>query len=73
MATKNPRINITIDSEAAALLDALAGKQKRSVSSIAHELILEALDRREDLALSKLAEKRDKKKSRMIKHEDAWK
>lgn len=73
MPTKNPRINITFEEMSADLLIKLAKKQKKSVSSLAKELILEALERREDIALSDIANARDKEKEKRITHHDAWK
>lgn len=73
MATRNPRINITFEQAYSDLLASLAEQEKKSVSSLAKELILEALERREDLALSELAEARDSAKEEKIQHEDAWK
>ncbi len=73
MPTKNPRINITLDKSLAGLLANLAEQEDTSISHIAKELVLEALERREDKLLSALAEKRDRIKAKRIKHEDAWK
>ena len=73
MPTKNPRINVTFDESVVVLLAQLALHEKKSVSSIAKELILEALERREDMALSKLAEVRDAKKVSKRTHDDVWK
>lgn len=73
MPTKNPRIHITMDSESANLLSSLAEQENKSVSSLSLELILEALDRREDMALSSIAEARDTKDAKLIDHDDAWK
>ena len=73
MPTRNPRINITFEQEAAKLLSDLAKQENKSISSLSKELILEALEYREDLALSSLAKIRDTKKAKRIKHEDAWK
>lgn len=73
MPTRNPRINITFDEPAADLLNALAKQENKSVSSMAKELILDALERREDIALSALAELRDTQDAKRVKHEDAWK
>jgi predicted DNA-binding protein len=73
MATLHPRLNITFDPEKTAILMELAKKNHRSVSAIAKELILEALERREDIALSVLAEKRDSPRRKKIRHQDAWK
>ena len=55
------------------LLDELAKNHERSTAGFAKELILEALERREDVALSKLAEIRDLTTSTRIAHSSAWK
>lgn len=73
MATKNPRINVTFEQEIAGLLARLAAEEHKSVSSLVRELALEALEMREDVYLSDIAENRDKKGSKTFKHEDAWK
>jgi hypothetical protein len=73
MPTKNPRINITFEQATVTILAFLADQEHKSVASIAKELILEALERREDMALSAIAESRDKKDVRLVNHDDAWK
>ena len=59
MSTKKPRVGITLDMYSATVLNELAKKEQKSVSSLIKELILQALDRREDMALSELAQLRD--------------
>ncbi len=59
MSTKKPRVNITLDMYTVIVLNELATKEQKSVASLAKELILEALDRREDMVLSNLADRRD--------------
>ena len=73
MPTQNPRINITVDKSIATLLASLADQEHTSVSNIAKELVLEALERREDIALSAIANIRDTKHTKKVKHSDAWK
>lgn len=73
MATLHPRLNITFDPKKAAVLADLAKKNHLSISAMAKELILEALERREDIVLCALAEKRDSPNLKKIKHEDVWK
>ena len=73
MPTKNPRINITLEASLSGLLTEIAAQEEISVSSLAKELVLEALERREDVALSALAKARDTGKSKRVKHENAWK
>lgn len=73
MTTINPRINVTLESDIAALLGNLAEKEGKSVSGMAKSLILDALERHEDLALSHLATVREAKGGKTISHDDVWK
>lgn len=73
MPTKNPRINITFEESTAGLLSYLAQQEHKSVSGLAKELIMDALERREDMFLSAIAESQDRAGSKKVKHEDAWK
>jgi predicted DNA-binding protein len=73
MATKKTRINITCEKETIHLLTELAKKQDRSTAGFAKELILEALEKREDVALSKLAQIRDIATATRVAHNIAWK
>jgi hypothetical protein len=74
MPTKNPRLNVTFEPNTASLLIALAKQEHKSVAKLAKELILEALERREDMSLSAIADVRDtEKKQKRVSHEDAWK
>jgi len=73
MATINPRLNITLEPSTTALLTELAKREKRSLSSVAKDLIIEALERHEDMSLSAIAQTREEKPGKIIKHVDAWK
>lgn len=73
MPTHNPRINITFEEATALLLTRLAKKNHKSLSGMAKELILEALERREDMVFSAIAETRDIKSAKRVKHQDVWK
>lgn len=73
MAVKSSRVNILFKESTALMLADLANKQKKTVSRVAKELVLEALERHEDFVLSDIAKKRDVKKAKRIKHVDAWK
>ena len=74
MPTTNPRLNITFLPETAALLTRLAKQEKKSVASLTKELVLDALERREDVALSLLAEQREREDAgkRTYSHKEAW-
>ena len=73
MSTKNPRINLTLEESTVNVLAKLAMQEHKSIAGVARELVLEALERREDRALSAIAKTRDTTKIKRIKHEDAWK
>jgi len=73
MPTKNLCLNITFEPDIAALLNSLAKLEEKSVSSMAKELILEALEQREDMVLSKIAETREQQPSPLLNHDDIWK
>ncbi len=73
MATKNPRINVTFDETTANLLGAVSKKSGSSVAGLVKELTIEALERREDIYLSNIANKLDKKGVKTISHDQAWK
>jgi len=72
MPTKNPRKNVTFEPATARLLAHLALQEHKSVSSLVEELVLEALERREDLYLSRIAEKLDKEGVKTYGHDEAW-
>lgn len=73
MPTKNPRINITFDEEMAGMLSSLAQQEKKPLAHLARDLILEALELREDFLLSKIAQELDTDSSLTIPHDQAWK
>ena len=73
MKTKNPRINVTFEERTAGLLSHLAHEANQSVSSLVRNLTLEALEMREDLYLSKIAEQLDKEGAKTYDHISAWK
>jgi hypothetical protein len=75
MPTKNPRVNIVVEPRLYNVMHDLATSRGVSMSSIARDLILEAINLREDVALAALADTRmnifDRKKA--LSHEDVWK
>ena len=56
MHASKPRINVTLEKSTVGILNKLAKKSpdKKSVASVARDLILEALELREDMYLSKM-------------------
>lgn len=73
MSTRNPRINVTFEEKTEGLLSYLAHQEHKSVAGLVRELVLEALEIREDLYLSKVAEKLDQEGGKTYGHDDAWK
>jgi len=73
MPTLNPRVNITFDPETVDILVYFAEKQHKSISGLTKELVLEALERREDMDLSAIAKIRDVPNAKKMTHKNAWK
>ena len=75
MPTKNPRVNIVVEPPLYSVLQNIATSEGVSMSTIARDLIREAIELREDVALADLADARmktfDRKKS--LSHKDVWK
>jgi hypothetical protein len=72
MPLKNPRINVTFDPAVIQALQAIALHEHKSMASMVRELAIEALERREDLFLSNLAEERDLPGTPFVSHDQAW-
>jgi len=75
MPTKNPRVNIVVEPPLYSVMHDLAASEGVSMSTIARDLIREAIDLREDAALAAFADKRMKSFDRKaaLSHEDVWK
>ena len=77
MVPKKTRLSTMLQTLDARALNVLAKKHQTSISGIARELILDALDRHEDITFSRLSEERvtaaERKKQKMVRHADAWK
>jgi len=75
MPTKNPRVNIVVEPPLYSVLHDLAKSEGISMSTIARDLIREAIDLREDVALAAFADTRMKTFDRKValSHEDVWK
>ena len=74
MATKKPRVNVVLDRNMYKIIKDLSGSEDSSMSSTMRDLIREALELREDVALAKFAEKRKKtfSKSKTLSHKEVW-
>ncbi|MFH1830087.1 MAG: hypothetical protein ABH871_04855 [Pseudomonadota bacterium] len=73
MPTKKPRLNIVLTTAILQALTELAKNEDKSLSVVAQELIVDALERHEDLLLSGIAMKRENESKRTVSHDKAWK
>ena len=74
MPTENPRVNIVIERPLYAVMHDIARAEGVSLSALSRELIREALELREDVALASLAEEREQTFSRKksLSHKQVW-
>jgi len=74
MPAQNPRINVVLNNLLYQDVRLLAEKDNVSLSAKVRDLIKEALEIQEDIALSAFAEKREKSwnDSEALSHDDAW-
>ena len=75
MPAKNPRVNIVVEPPLYGVMHDLATSQGVSMSTIARDLIREAINLREDVALAAFADTRMKTFDRKsaLSHKDVWK
>jgi len=73
MEGKNPRINVTFEESTAGFLSTLAHQEHKSLAGLVRDLALEGLELREDLYLSKVAQKLDLDNAKTYSHDEAWK
>jgi|TARA_B100000315_G_scaffold49553_1_gene44162 metal-responsive CopG/Arc/MetJ family transcriptional regulator len=74
MPSKNPRINVVLEKPLYKDVEHLAKKEGVSLSLKVRDLIKEALEIKEDIALTSFAEKREQTFSRTkaLKHTEVW-
>jgi len=69
-----PRINVAVEKSVYSIIETLAKEKGISMSMVTRELIKEALEINEDIALTSFAEKREKtfNKDKSLSHEEVW-
>lgn len=74
MPTKNPRVNVVVEPPLYRIIRDLAATEQISMSTLARDLIREAIELREDVALDTFADTRMKSFSRdsALSHEETW-
>jgi predicted DNA-binding protein len=74
MPAKNPRVNIVVEPPLYSVMHDLADTEGVSMSTLARDLIREAIELREDVALAAFANTRMKTftKKASLSHKDVW-
>jgi hypothetical protein len=74
MPTKNPRINVVLEEPIYYNIARLAKRDGVSLSLKVRDLVKEALEIEEDIALSQFAEKREKtfERKKTLSHDEVW-
>jgi len=74
MPVKNPRINVVLEKPLYNTIARIATREGVSLSLKVRDLVREALEIEEDVALAAVAEKREKtfSKSKALKHHEVW-
>ncbi|MBI2461034.1 MAG: antitoxin, RHH family protein [Candidatus Rokubacteria bacterium] len=74
MPAKNPRVNVVLERPVYEALKRLAQREGTSLSLKARDLLRDALETYEDLALGVIAEERERTfdRSRALSHREVW-
>lgn len=74
MSAKNPRINVVLEKPLYRAVEKLAERDGVSLSLKVRDLVREAIEIEEDIALAGLAEKRERtlRKSDALNHDEVW-
>ena len=74
MPTKNARINVVVEKPLYTLIDEISKERGISKSMLVRDLVIEAIDLREDQALARFAHEREKTfdKSKALTHDEVW-
>lgn len=74
MPTKNARINVVVEKPLYAVIDEISKERGISKSMVVRDLVLQAIELREDMALVRFADERVKSfdKSKALTHKEIW-
>lgn len=74
MPTSNPRINVVLEKPIYKSIERLAKRDGVSLSLKVRDLVKEAIEIEEDIALTKIAENREKSftKAKALTHSEIW-
>jgi hypothetical protein len=74
MPTKNARINVVVEKPLYAVIDEISRERGISKSMVVRDLVIQAIDLREDQALARFADERGKSfdESKALSHKEVW-
>ena len=74
MPTKNARINVVVEKPLYTIIDEMSKERGISKSMVVRDLVIQAIDLREDQVLARFADERVKSldKAGMLTHEEVW-
>lgn len=74
MPAKNPRVNVVLERPLYDALGRMARREGASLSTKARDLLRDALETQEDLALASVAEERERTAGRSagLTHDEVW-
>jgi metal-responsive CopG/Arc/MetJ family transcriptional regulator len=74
MPTKSPRINVVLEKPLYQAIERLANRDGISLSLKVRDLVREALEIEEDIALAGIAEARERTlaKAKALRHDEVW-
>jgi len=74
MPVKNPRINVVLERPLYSTIERLASRDGVSLSLKVRDLVKEAIEIEEDIALATIASKRERTftKGKSLKHTEVW-
>ena len=74
MPTKNRRINMVLDDSLFEAIEELASRRGSSLSAVAKDLVIDALEMQEDIGLQLIAAEREARyePESSISHDDTW-
>lgn len=72
MPAKNPRVNVVLERPVYEALGRLARRDQSTLSTKARDLLCQALETHEDIALAKIAEEREFATTTGISHDEVW-
>lgn len=72
MPTTKTRINLSVPEDINKALHQLSKKENTPIATKALELLKQALELEEDIALEHIADQREKKSSKQLSHDEVW-